>query len=102
MDYYVAKNHIYLAEHHIIQNLEADMLSNLSYAAAVPITEYRDRLMTGESAHSTTKRQDRDTVITILDHALARHERIVVHSIKENPVMGFNLSRYYAGKVLIE
>ena len=102
MDYYVARNHIYLAEHHKIQNLESAMLTRLSYAAAVPIAEYRDRLVAGESVNSTTRRQDRDTVIAILDHALARQERTVTRSVEENPVMGFNFSRYHAERVLGE
>ena len=100
MDYYVAKNHIYLAEHHFIQNIETDMLSDLSYAAVKPIVEYKNRLENGESAFNTTKMQNQDTVLDILDGELQRHKRDVDRLLKENPVMGFNFSRLSAQKVL--
>ena len=100
VDYYVAKNHIYLAEHQIIQNLEADMLNNLSYAAAVPIAEYKHRLENGESACDTTIKQDKITVLNILNEELIRHKATVARLIEENPVMGFNFSRLNAERVL--
>ena len=100
MDYYVAKNHIYLAEHHLIQNIERDMLCNLSYAAAEPIAEFKDRLEHGQSAFDSTKMQSQAEALSILNDELQRHERAVNYSTKENPLMGFNFSRLNAGKAL--
>jgi hypothetical protein len=102
IDFYVAKNHIYLAEHHMIQNLEEDMLTGLSYAAAEPIADFKNRLENGESAYDTTKMQSRETVLYILNDELERHFFTVNRLTKENPVMGFNLSRYIAEKALNE
>ena len=93
MDYYVAKNHIYLAEHHKIQNLESGMLSGLSYAAVRPIAEFRNRIESGESAFDTTRMQSQSEVLRILNRELERHQRNINNSINENPVMGFNFSR---------
>ena len=100
MDYYVAKNHIYLAEHHKIQNLEQDMLSGLSYAAAAPLAEYKRRLESGESVNESTKMQDKGYVLILLDHELRRHKWNVDYWTKENPLMGFNFSRLSAQKAL--
>jgi len=96
MDYHIAKNHIYLAEHHKIQNLEADMLSGLSYAATKPIAEYKNRIETGKSIFDTTKMQSQSEVIDILNRELDRHQRSIYYSIRENPIMGFNFSRLIA------
>ncbi|MCL1817033.1 MAG: DUF4173 domain-containing protein, partial [Clostridiales bacterium] len=100
MDYYVAKNHIYLAEHHLIQNIERDMLSDLSYAAAAPIAEYKERLENGESAFDSTKMQSQATALSILTDELQRHKRAVEFSVTKNPLMGFNFSRLNAQKTL--
>ena len=96
MDYYVAKNHIYLAEHHQIQNLEEDVLSVLSYAAAEPIAEYKNRIKNGTSANQTTKKQSQKEVLKILEQELVRHQKNVNRLSKNNPVMGFNFSRLRA------
>ncbi|MDR0272994.1 MAG: DUF4173 domain-containing protein [Clostridiales bacterium] len=95
MDYYVAKNHIYLAENHVIQNLEINMLSELSYAAIGPIAEYRNRIENNESVYETTKMQSQTEVLRILDRELERHRNSVNTSIYKNPVMGFNFSRLF-------
>ena len=92
MDYYVARNHIYLAENHKIQNLEAQALSGLSYAAAKPIAEYKNRLETGESVFDTTIKQDRTEVLRVLSRELERHQWRIDYIAKKNPVMGFNFS----------
>jgi hypothetical protein len=100
MDYWVAKNHIYLAEHHKIGNLEKGMLSQLSYAAAKPLAEYKARLLNGTSAHSSTRMQCQEEVLEMLDMYLRRYERIIEFSVKENPIMEFNFSRLAAQRVL--
>jgi uncharacterized membrane protein len=102
IDYFVAKNHIYLAENHKIQNLEKNLLFDLSYAAVGPIAEYKARLENGESVFISTRRQSPERVIGILDDELSRHKRAVERSIKENPVMGFNFSRLEAQKIFEE
>jgi hypothetical protein len=100
IDYFVAKNHIYLAEHQIIQNLEADILSGLSYAAVKPMAEYRNRILQGESAFESTLRQEQSEVLFILNRALERHENNVNRLAEQNPIMGFNLSRLDAQNAL--
>jgi hypothetical protein len=100
MDYYVAKNHIYLAEHQLIQNIERGMLADLSYAAAEPIAEYKNRLENRQSAFDSTIMQDKAIVIDILNSELSRHRIVVKYSVKENPLMGFNFSRLSAQKAL--
>jgi hypothetical protein len=96
MDYHVAKNHIYLAEHHMIQNHEADMLSRLSYAAAKPVAEYKNRLENGKSAFESTIKQEKSEVIRILNHELERHQNSISYLEKVKPAMGFNFSRLNA------
>jgi len=100
MDYYIAKNHIYLAEHHMIQNLEVDMLSGLSYSAVKPMVDYKNRLENGESAFDTTMMQDKEIVLSILNSQLQRHKIVVDNLIKERPIMGFNFSRLNAQNAL--
>ena len=100
LDYYVAKNHIYLAEHQKIQNLEWNMLYGLSYAAAKPIAEYKIRIENGESAFYTTRMQSQSEVLSILDKELRRHRSNIDLSIEENPIMGFNFSRHSAQSAL--
>ena len=100
IDYYVAKNHIYLAEHHRIQNLEANMLSGLSYAAVRPISEYRNRIESNESVFDTTKMQDQSEVLRILDRELERHQNNINKLTNKRPIMGFNFSRLYARYLL--
>jgi len=100
IDYFVARNHIYLAEHHKIQNLERNMLSRLSYAAARPIAEYRDRILNGESAFESTRMQSQSEVLSILNHQLRRHQGNVTRSTEANPIMGFNFSRLSAQRAL--
>ena len=100
MDYYIATNHIYLAEHHFIQNLEEEMLSRLSYSAVKPITEYKNRIETGTSAYNTTKMQSQAEVLGILNKELSRHKRSVDRIIENNPIMGYNFSMQTALRLL--
>ncbi|MCL2695320.1 MAG: DUF4173 domain-containing protein [Clostridiales bacterium] len=100
MDYYVAKNHIYLAENHYIQNLEHDMLSHLSYAAVKPMAEYKDRLESGTSAYPATKMQDQLNVLYILNRQLSRHKQEMDHLLKDRPTMSFTFSRLQAQRAL--
>ena len=100
IDYHVAKNHIYLAENHLIQNLEADMLSRLSYSAVKPIMEYKGRIEGGNSVNDTTRMQSQTEVLSILNRELMRQKSAANRSASRNPVMGFNFSRQHTENAL--
>jgi len=84
----------------MIQNLEVDMLSGLSYSAVKPMVDYKNRLENGESAFDTTMMQDKEIVLSILNSQLQRHKIVVDNLIKERPIMGFNFSRLNAQNAL--